>query len=295
MATNEILQFAGTVGADNLITQADYLADAGNIRTIGNVPGIADDRLVNKALRQATLVAAALAQFTANNQANNILDTLTPATLAGYMQDAIASLSASGILSKSVAGGVDVTLSDTEAANSIIVFTGAITANINVIFPDSPGKWILKNDTTGNFMLTVKTAAGSSVEVNGAASVSAWSDGVGIHRGESVRPVVRVVNIASTSFPSPPVDICDIYKVTALATDVAITAPTSYTHSIAEGQGMVMRIKDDGTARALTWGAIYRPIGLTLPTTTIPGKTLYIGMFYNLTDTKWDVVGINQE
>lgn len=208
-------------------------------------------------------------------------------------QAALAALN--GALSKSVAGAVDVTLTASEAASTLITFTGAITANVNVIFPASPGSWILKNDTTGNFILSAKTAAGSSVELNGGSSVHAYCDGVGIYRSETVQPVIRVVGVASATFPSPPVDVCDLYKITALATAATITAPTSYTHSIAEEQPLMIRIKDNGTARALTWDAIYRPIEVTLPTTTVAGKTLYIGMFYNLTDTKWDVVAVKQE
>ena len=92
MATNEILPFASTTAADNLITQANYLADAGNIRTVGNVPGIADDRLVNKALRQCSIVVAALGQFVADRQAVNITDSLTVANLATYIADAITAL-----------------------------------------------------------------------------------------------------------------------------------------------------------------------------------------------------------
>jgi hypothetical protein len=34
---------------------------------------------------------------------------------------------------------------------------------------------------------------------------------------------------------------------------------------------------------------------VTLPTTTVISKTLYLGMIYNSTDTKWDVVAVAQE
>ena len=57
----------------------------------------------------------------------------------------------------------------------------------------------------------------------------------------------------------------------------------------------MIRIKDNGTARALTFGTKYRGIGITLPTTTVASKTMYLGMIYNATDDKWDVLGLNQE
>lgn len=87
MATNEILQFAGTDTGTNLLSQAEYLADAQ--RPIGNQPGVARSKLVNKAFRQSSLIAAAVAQFVADNQANNITDALTPRNIADYLQAAI--------------------------------------------------------------------------------------------------------------------------------------------------------------------------------------------------------------
>ena len=87
MATNEILRFAETDTGTNLLTQAEYLADSQ--RPIGNQPGVARSKLVNKALRQASLIAAGLAEYIADNQANNITDALTPQNIADYLQAAI--------------------------------------------------------------------------------------------------------------------------------------------------------------------------------------------------------------
>ena len=87
MATNEILQFAETDTGTNLLTQSEYAADSQ--RPIGNQPGVARSKLVNKALRQASLIAAGLAEYIADNQANNITDALTPQNIADYLQAAI--------------------------------------------------------------------------------------------------------------------------------------------------------------------------------------------------------------
>jgi hypothetical protein len=45
-----------------------------------------------------------------------------------------------GRLSKSVAGGSDVTLTAAEARNQILEFTGTLTANINVVMPAVPSE-----------------------------------------------------------------------------------------------------------------------------------------------------------
>jgi hypothetical protein len=58
---------------------------------------------------------------------------------------------------------------------------------------------------------------------------------------------------------------------------------------------MAIRIKDNGTARSISFGTQYRAIGVTLPTTTVISKTLYLGLVFNNADTKWDVVAVAQE
>lgn len=67
-----------------------------------------------------------------------------------------------GVLTKSVAGSADVTLTEEEASHAIVILTGAITANINVIVPDV-GSWLIANKTTGSYKVTVKTSAGAGV------------------------------------------------------------------------------------------------------------------------------------
>jgi len=57
----------------------------------------------------------------------------------------------------------------------------------------------------------------------------------------------------------------------------------------------MIRIKDNATAQTIAYGTNYRALGITLPTTTVISKTLYLGCIWNATDTKFDVVGLNQE
>jgi hypothetical protein len=81
----------------------------------------------------------------------------------------IAALSAldvgAGRLSKSVAGGVDVTLTAAEASAQFIELTGTITANINVIVPAAARLFYVYNGTSGAFTVTIKTPSGSGVIV----------------------------------------------------------------------------------------------------------------------------------
>ena len=79
----------------------------------------------------------------------------------------------------------------------------------------------------------------------------------------------------------------DLVKVTAQAAGLTLANPTG---TFVEGQALIFRIKDNGTARSITFGAKFRALGVTLPTTTTISKTTYVGCIYNSTDDKFDVI-----
>jgi len=101
----------------------------------------------------------------------------------------------------------------------------------------------------------------------------------------------KLQNVTSSATVTP-VSTNDIVTITAQATGLTLANPTG---TFKEGKALMIRIKDDGTARSITFGSNYRAIGVTLPTTTVINKTLYLGIIYNDVDDKWDVLGINQE
>lgn len=85
---------------------------------------------------------------------------------------------------------------------------------------------------------------------------------------------------------------CDQFEVTAQAGALKFNNPGG---TPLGGQKLIIRIKDDGTARALTYDTQFRAMGNDLPSTTVLSKTLYMGFIYNATDTKWDLVAVAQE
>lgn len=98
----------------------------------------------------------------------------------------------------------------------------------------------------------------------------------------------------SSATPTINTDTTDIFTITALA--AAITSmTTNLSGTPANGQKLIVRIKDDGTARAITWGASFASRGATLPTTTVLGKYTYVGLIYNSTAAVWDCVAVSQE
>jgi hypothetical protein len=130
------------------------------------------------------------------------------------------------------------------------------------------------------------TGAASSQVFNGTAAMTISWNTLG-----ALPQTPRVQSAASGDLtPTASDDIC--IRTALAAGPVAINAPTG---SPVQGQGMVIRLKDNGTARVLNWNAIYRAVGVTIPTSTVANKTIYAGLIYNATDTKWDVVSIAQE
>lgn len=91
-------------------------------------------------------------------------------------------------------------------------------------------------------------------------------------------------------------DSYDQQSFSALANALTINADAG---TPTDGQRAVFRIKDNGTARALTWttgvSKGFRAVGVTLPTTTVINKTVYVGCIYNIADSRWDVVAVAQE
>lgn len=112
----------------------------------------------------------------------------------------------------------------------------------------------------------------------------------GTNTGDQTYIAPRITSITSSAAPTPSADTTDVYLVTALATDPTFGAPTG---SPVHGQSLVIRIKDDGTARTLAWNGAYRAgTDVALPTTTVISKTMYLGFKYNTTDAKWDLLAL---
>lgn len=100
-------------------------------------------------------------------------------------------------------------------------------------------------------------------------------------------PAVQAVTSSATVTPTFD---DDLVKITAQAAALTLANPTG---TAKDGWGITIRIKDNGTARAISYGTEYRAAdGITLPTTTVIGKTHYLGMMWNGEDSKWDVLAV---
>lgn len=108
------------------------------------------------------------------------------------------------------------------------------------------------------------------------------------------RVTKRVTTITSSATPTINTDNCEAVTITALAT--AITSmTTNLSGTPTNFQTLLFRIKDDGTARAITWGASFEAKGEALPTTTVLGKVLHVMFIYDTATSKWGCVYARSE
>ena len=104
--------------------------------------------------------------------------------------------------------------------------------------------------------------------------------------------IVSAASYTTDTGTSLNVSTTDIFVITAQAGALLFNSPGG---TPVQGQSLVIRILDNGTARALTWNAVFRAVGTALPTTTVVNKLKYLGFFYNSTSTKWDLVAAADE
>lgn len=170
----------------------------------------------------------------------------------------------------------------------ILDATVSLTADVTGVLPIANGgtnsntltlNAVLLGNGTSALQTVAPSTSGNVLQSNG----TTW---------QSTPLLTRVATTASSATVTPNADTTDLYTVTAQAAGLTLAAPTG---TPVQGQKLLIRIKDNGTARSISWNAIYRAIGVTLPTTTVISKTMYAGMVYNSTDTKWDVIAYSIE
>jgi hypothetical protein len=96
----------------------------------------------------------------------------------------------------------------------------------------------------------------------------------------------RITTITSNANPTINTDDCDAVTITEQAADIA-SMTTNLSGTPTNFQKLLIRIKDDGTARGITWGTSFQSGVATLPTTTVATKTLLVGLIYDSVDSKW--------
>lgn len=108
---------------------------------------------------------------------------------------------------------------------------------------------------------------------------------------EGGKPNIQTITSAATITPKVENDVVD---VTALGTAVTFANPAGTPYNTRK---LMIRIKDDGTARGITWESNYVAGGVALPSTTVLSKILTLLFVYNTANSlnKWQLIGSAQE
>ena len=107
----------------------------------------------------------------------------------------------------------------------------------------------------------------------------------------NVRINARSSSQVSAATLTPNIDSYNTYTLSAQAEALTVANPTG---TPAHDDVIIIRIKDNGTARAITWGTDYSNIsGLDSLTTTVAGKWHTVGIMYSLPELKWQIVSIS--
>lgn len=101
----------------------------------------------------------------------------------------------------------------------------------------------------------------------------------------------RLVAVTQSATPAINSDNGDIFTITGLAQAVT-SFTTNLTGTPVDGQKMELRITDNGTARALTFGASFASTTVTLPTTTVISTRLRISFEWDGTASLFACIGV---
>jgi hypothetical protein len=175
--------------------------------------------------------------------------------------------------------------------------TGVVTAlGVNT---GSSGAFVVNGGALGTPSGgTVTNLTGTaSININGTvgATTAAAGSFTTLSASACIRSTSTTITGAAGGTITPTSDTTNQYTITALGAAATFAIPSG---TPIDGQKLTIRIKDNGTARALTWTTSaggYRIIGTTLPTTTVISKTVYVGCVYNSADSFWDVVAVAQQ
>lgn len=176
----------------------------------------------------------------------------------------------------------DVTLSAAQARNEQVTFSGALTADRNVIVPTLVKRYTVFNGCTGGtapllYRLVIKTSAGTGVEVPRGSWVEAECDGtnvIAITPSQFVQTLVYAATLGAHDATNG-----ERLVVGVLTGNITIPAPTNPRI----GQELAYSFTQDATgARTITWNAAFKKAADGAGTANQVSRTRY---FYD--GTSW--------
>jgi hypothetical protein len=122
--------------------------------------------------------------------------TVNAAQVAGWVPDLTNGIAAVTMTS------TNVTLTPMQYGKPIVVLSGTLTANLNLIFPNLVGEWAIINNCTGSFSITAKTSAGSGLTIPAGGNALIYGDGTNIASLVASKGVQRFTTNGSFTVPA---------------------------------------------------------------------------------------------
>lgn len=152
--------------------------------------------------------------------------------------------------------------------------------------PILPG-FTIQGSTSGSTVLKASATASGTITLPAATDTlvgKATTDTL-----TNKRVTARVVTTTQSATPTINTDNTDVASITGLA-----QAITSFTTNLSgtpvAGDTLIIEITDNGTARAISWGASFEASTVALPTTTVISTLLTVGFRWNSATSKWRCV-----
>lgn len=175
------------------------------------------------------------------------------------------------------AGAGTVTTTGSPASGNLTQFSGGTSITSGDLSGDCATSGTLATTCTTAGGITIVTTMGTQTVTNKRVTKRTTTGG-------------GACDTASGSTITPNGDSCDVYRITALATNPTVAAPSG---TPTMGQLLMLEFKDDGTGRTLTFNAIYRASSdLTLPSTTTASQKMRLLFYYDSADSKWDLMAL---
>lgn len=111
---------------------------------------------------------------------HDMSETQTPGPILDWMRQLRSAFTS--FIKIDVSGATDKNLTTDQSYSAVIEFTGALTANINVIVASLTKSWVFFNNTTGAFTLTVKPATGTGIAIGQGKRAVLYFDGTNVVR-----------------------------------------------------------------------------------------------------------------
>ena len=186
-------------------------------------------------------------------------------------------------------------INDTSADHQYVVAVSELAADRTITFPllTAADTFVFQDFIQTLTNKTLTTPIISSISNTGTLTLPTSTDTlVGRATTDTLtnkRITKRVTTITSHATPTVNSDNCDVVTITAQA-EAITSMTTNLSGTPTNFQTLIYRILDDGTGRAITWGASFVAKGVALPTTTTASKLLTVGLIYDTVAATWGCV-----